>query len=431
MPEQPGPGPRPWTLPGERLLAVALFAAGLLALVLAHAERPLLADTDLGVALFFLVFGLFTISIGYAHPVFGHVSFDRVAQVSSILVLGPADAALINGCASLLYPLHRIRKGVPLRTVLNASLTNAGLMTLMILAGGAVYVAAGGPVPLTELHAQSFVAVLLLLVVMQAINEAGMMVLFRIRSRRALDAFSAFDTTMELSAGVVAVLVAIVWTRMEPAVLWLLLAVLAAGMVALKRFAEMRLRLERLVEARTEALNEKTLQLERQATRDTLTGLFNRRYADEFLRRELSRAQRHGHGLVVAIADIDWFKRINDDHSHATGDHVLQRVSALLAEGVRATDLVARYGGEEFMFCFVETDGAEAARVCEKLRLAVETHDWAATSAELSVTLSFGLAIAREQDTVESLAAAADARLYEAKRRGRNRVVAGAALGSA
>src|SRR5690606_22121723 len=123
----------------------------------------------------------------------------------------------------------------------------------------------------------------LMLVAMQVINESGMMTLARVRGRPARESLSLTDTFTEMSAGLVAILVAIVWTRMETAVLMLLLVVLAAGMLALKRFAEMRLTLERLVEERTSALREKSMQLERLAAQDTLTGLHNRRHADGFL----------------------------------------------------------------------------------------------------------------------------------------------------
>jgi len=119
--------------------------------------------------------------------------------------------------------------------------------------------------------------------------------------------------------------VAITWNSLEVDVLLLLLTVLVAGMLALKRFAEMRIRLERLVAERTEALEDKTRQLEELAAQDTLTGLFNRRRADEVLRREFARAVRTGHPLCIALADIDHFKQINDGHSHGIGDRVLER----------------------------------------------------------------------------------------------------------
>ena len=102
------------------------------------------------------------------HPKFGYVSFDRVAQVSSILVLGPVDAAWISGLASLVYPWHRLRKGVPLRSVVSAALTNSGLMTLMVLAGGLLYVTLGGPSPLVHLTPGSFA-----IVAADAVGHAG------------------------------------------------------------------------------------------------------------------------------------------------------------------------------------------------------------------------------------------------------------------
>ena len=413
---------RPSPRAGEALYGGLLFAGGVAALALALPGSAAAAQ-DWPLLLFFLLFGLFTISIGYAHPVFGYVSFDRVAQVSSILVLGPVDAAWINGLASLVYPWHRLRYGVPLGTVALAAVTNAGLMSLMVLASGLMYVAIGGPVPLGHLGLQSFVAVVLMLVAMQVINEAGMMGLVRMRGQPARDSLSLFDTATELTAGLIAVLVAIVWNRMEIEVFLLLLTVLVAGMLALKRFAEMRLRLERLVEERTEALHEKTLQLERLAARDTLTGLYNRRHADEFLLREIARSRREGHPIGVALADIDHFKRINDDHSHGIGDRVLERVARIFTERVRGADLVARYGGEEFLFCFIGIDATDLVRRCEELRLALEREDWTTLSPGLSVTMSIGVATCNGESQASALLDRADTCLYEAKRRGRNRVV--------
>jgi diguanylate cyclase (GGDEF)-like protein len=416
---------RPDPRVGESIYGVLLFAGGMTALALALPGSAVVPQ-DWPVLLFFLLLGLFTISIGYAHPVFGYVSFDRVAQVSSILVLGPVDAAWINGLASLLYPWHRLRNGVPLRTVTLAAVTNAGLMTLMVLASGLMYVAIGGPVPLAQLELASFGAVVLMLVAMQIINEGGMMGLVRMRGQPARDSLSLFDTATELTAGLIAVLVAIVWNRMEIAVFLLLLAVLVAGMLALKRFAELRIRLERLVGERTEALQEKTLQLERLAARDTLTGLYNRRHADEFLLREIERARREGHAISVALADIDHFKQINDDHSHGIGDRVLEQVARIFTGRVLGADLVARYGGEEFLFCFIGSDETKAARLCEDLRAAVESEAWYTLAPELRVTMSVGLAFCDADAEASALLAHADACLYRAKRLGRNQVVSGA-----
>ena len=310
-------------------------------------------------------------------------------------------------------------------------MTNAGLMSLMVLASGLMYVTIGGPVPLGHLELQSFGAVVLMLVAMQVINEAGMMGLVRMRGQPARDSLSLFDTATELTAGLIAVLVAIVWNRMEIEVFLLLLTVLVAGMLALKRFAEMRLRLERLVEERTEALQEKTLQLERLAARDTLTGLYNRRHADEFLLREIARARHAGHPISVALADIDHFKRINDDHSHGVGDRVLEQVARIFSERVPGADLVARYGGKEFLFCFIGHDETDLVRRCEELRLALEREDWTTLSPELSVTMSVGLATCRDASEASALLDRADACLYQAKRLGRNRVITENALRTA
>ena len=134
----------------ERAYAIALFAlaAAALGFVLTRGDALPYDAPAIAPALFFLAYGLLAISIGYEHPNLGYYSFDRVAQVASILVLGPVYAALINGLASFIYPWHRLWKGVPLRNVLYAALTNSGLMTLIVLIAGSAYVALGGPIPL-------------------------------------------------------------------------------------------------------------------------------------------------------------------------------------------------------------------------------------------------------------------------------------------
>lgn len=415
---------RPAPAASETLYGVTLFT-GALALLALYSPHSGASSGDWPVLLFFVCFGLFTISIGYAHPVFGHVSFDRIAQVSSILIFGPVDAAWINGLASLLYPWHRLRKGVPLPNVAVAAITNAGLMTLMILGAGLMFQAIGGEVPLTRIGLQSLGPLLLLLLAMQVINEAGMMLMVRMRAQPTPYSLSVSDTATEVMAGVVAILVAIVWNRMEPAVFLLLLVVLAVGMLALKNFAEMRLRLERLVEKRTEALHEKTQQLERLVARDALTGLFNRRHADQYLLREVARARLERYPITVAIADIDHFKQINDEHSHGVGDRVLAQVGRILDEHSRDGDLVARYGGEEFLFCLLGLEEQAAARACEELRIAIERADWSALSTGLRVTMSVGVACSVADPDATSLLEQADACLYRAKRLGRNRVEIG------
>lgn len=408
----------------ETVYACGLFVAAALALPLAiaHAGGPFHAH-DFAVGAFFFVYGLVTISIGYRHPNFGYYSFDRVSQVASVLVLGPVDAALINGLASLVYPWHRLWKGAPLRSVVSASLNNAGLMALIVLASGRLYTALGGSVPLTTLGGASLGAVVALVLAMQVLNDLGMLGLMLVGRRSLNGFFNGFSYALEIGSGATAVLVAVVYNTMENTVFWLLLAVLTMGMLALRQFANMRNRLEGIVEERTRSLREKTRELEQQATQDNLTGLFNRRYADRFLRQQLEQARRYLQPFAIALADIDLFKQINDRHSHATGDDVLRRVAAILRERCRKTDMIARYGGEEFLICFPQTDLSRAAILCEQLRDGVAGANWAGLGLS-GVTISFGIAARRFDSSPDSLLRAADTRLYDAKNGGRNRVVA-------
>ena len=413
-----------WSV-AERATAVGVFtfAAVLLTVALSGREAPTV-DFSPNVALFFVLYGLFTISIGYQHPNVGYYSFDRVAQVASILVLGPIDAALVNGLASLIYPWHRIWKGVPVRDVLFASLFNSGLMASIVLISGSAYQALGGSVPLVSIDGWSPLLLIGLVLLMQALNDLGMFGLLLVGRRDTSGFFQTFSVALELGSGATAVLVALVFNAMSMGVFVLLLAVLSLGMIALQKFANMRQRLEKLVAERTRSLEEKTRELELQATRDNLTGLFNRRYADGFLERQLEHSRRHGNVWSVALADIDLFKQINDQYSHAMGDEVLKHVAESLSARCRKSDMIARYGGEEFLICFPETDLAQANIICETLRAAIASHDWQALGLSMPVTLSFGIAERNEGVSLRALLDVADLRLYEAKNGGRNLVVA-------
>ena len=174
--------------------------------------------------------------------------------------------------------------------------------------------------------------------------------------------------------------------------------------------------------ARTHAHAQVLAQL---ANQDALTGLHNRRYLSASLAEEVERARRYAHPLSVALCDIDNFKAINDTFSHGVGDRVLQEVARLLGGNIRSVDTAVRYGGEEFVLVFPETDAQQAYVVCEKIRQAIEAHPWSSLHLELSVTLSVGVASlsaeSGERDA-EMLLSAADHKLYEAKRRGRNQV---------
>jgi diguanylate cyclase (GGDEF)-like protein len=419
LPQSPG-----WFGYPDFIYSICLFSAGTVALAIAATQGgSWLPDRSPWLLPFFLLFGLFTISTGYTHPRVGYVSFDRVAQIASILVLGPLAATWINGLASLLWPLHRLRSGHTLREVVTASLNNAGLMTLMIFGAGLLYVALSGPVPLTHLNLHVAGLLLLLILCMQIANEVLMAAHLRLREKNLSWRLHGFAFMMEIGSALAGVLVAIVMNRMEPAVIVLMLMTLGLGMVALKQFARMRNRLELIIEERTQVLRDKTLELERLATRDQLTGIFNRRFADDTLRKSIEEFERNRRGFSVALIDLDHFKGINDLHSHEMGDEVLRQVARILADHCRDADMLARYGGEEFLICFPQTDAASAAGLCDQLRRAVQSADWPALAPGIAVTLSAGIAAMQPGYSRSVLLNLADSRLYKAKHAGRNLVV--------
>jgi diguanylate cyclase (GGDEF)-like protein len=409
----------------DLVYSILLLAAAVSAVVLAAADTGLLArGHGPGTAGFFIVFGLFAIATGFPHPVFGHVSFDRVAQVMSILVLGPVDAAWVNGLASLIYPWQRLRLGVSLRLVVTASLHNAGLMIFVILGSGLLYQFLGGAIPVTTLGPGEGLLLLVLVISMQAINDLGMMLILYLRDMDPRLVFNRFTSVVEYVAGAAGIVLAIAFTEESLPYFVLLLAVLAGGMLVIMKYALMRVRLEKLVDERTEELRIQAEEFERQATHDKLTGLPNRRHADSYLQQQVDLAQRRNRTGALALADVDHFKQINDSYSHAIGDQVLERVARILREGCRKTDFVARYGGEEFMLYFPDTGVDRAMQVCSELRQAVQGADWSDIAPEFAVTISFGLAEIRDDAHSRTILDEADTRLYRAKREGRNRVIA-------
>jgi len=177
------------------------------------------------------------------------------------------------------------------------------------------------------------------------------------------------------------------------------------------------------------ALEELARLLDHKATTDPLTGLSNRLKFDEALGKEIVRSRRFGTPLSLIFYDIDHFKQINDSHGHQIGDDVLIELSALIAQRMRATDLLARWGGEEFAILVPHSDAAMTARFAELLKNAVEgTHfDKVGT-----MSCSFGVAQLKVGETAEGLVARADGALYRAKLNGRNRVeLAGQSSGQA
>jgi diguanylate cyclase (GGDEF)-like protein len=183
--------------------------------------------------------------------------------------------------------------------------------------------------------------------------------------------------------------------------------------------------LNRALQNSQQALRERNEELSRLATRDPMTGCLNRRAFFEQATRLFELADQRGEGLVCVMADIDHFKQFNDRHGHATGDQVIKAVAAILAGGVRSTDLVCRYGGEEFCLLLPQRAVGDVQALAERLRLDIEQTAGAQVTsvAGLRVTSSFGLAL--HEPGLAGLAALvdrADQALYESKRSGRNRV---------
>ncbi len=156
---------------------------------------------------------------------------------------------------------------------------------------------------------------------------------------------------------------------------------------------------------------------------DDLTGLHNRRHFDEQAANAYSRARRYGQPLTVMICDVDHFKRVNDQCSHGVGDAVLAQLGRLLRATMRDSDIVARYGGDEFVVVFPQTGLAQATALCERIREQIAEFDWGAVHPHVTVTLSIGLDGDLGRGGIDAMLVAADARLYEAKAKGRNRVV--------
>ena len=155
---------------------------------------------------------------------------------------------------------------------------------------------------------------------------------------------------------------------------------------------------------------------------DSLTGLFNRRAFEEFGRRFLERTLSIGKPVSVLMVDVDNFKEVNDRFGHQVGDMVLSGIARAVKDALREADLVFRYGGEEFIVILPGTSLEGALKAAENLRRKVEQSSFEANGREIKLTVSVGVAEGRKGERVEELIERADRGLYEAKRRGKNRV---------
>jgi len=186
-----------------------------------------------------------------------------------------------------------------------------------------------------------------------------------------------------------------------------------------------RLRDQKQIAHQRRLLVESEAKLREESIRDHLTGLFNRRYLDETLDREIRRAKRAAIPVGVIMMDIDHFKHLNDKFGHAAGDIVLQEVSKLLISKIRYADIVCRYGGEEFVIVMPEASLETTHRRAENLRMEVKGLELFFKNQNLgSITLSSGVAVFPDHGvTGQAVLQSADTALYAAKRSGRDRVV--------
>jgi diguanylate cyclase len=175
---------------------------------------------------------------------------------------------------------------------------------------------------------------------------------------------------------------------------------------------------------RTIELKVANRRIEELAQLDELTGLQNRRSIIQTLNDEMARSQRSSFPCSVAIIDLDFFKRINDQFGHAAGDEALRTFAISIFANIRTIDKLGRYGGEEFLLIMPDTAKDQAVRTLDRLRSIVSELDWAAISGKMSLTMSAGICAVRRDDSAADLLARADVALYRAKDAGRNRVIA-------
>jgi len=213
---------------------------------------------------------------------------------------------------------------------------------------------------------------------------------------------------------------------------WVRIALVVLGIVLVYLLVRLRTRyllaradrLAQLVQERTRELQEANERLNRLASVDELTGLLNRRELMRQLELAHETAQRTGAPLSVLMLDLDAFKILNDTHGHQAGDAVLRGAAQRVAALCRTDDRIGRYGGEELMVVMQGADLATAAQRAEAMRLAIESMEIDHGAQRLRLTASMGAAQLKPGERTHELIARADARLYRAKRDGRNRVVA-------
>jgi len=170
-------------------------------------------------------------------------------------------------------------------------------------------------------------------------------------------------------------------------------------------------------------VRQRTVQLSDLASREPLTGLYNRRHFSEIINRRFSESVRYGSDLTCMMIDLDDFKTVNDQFGHQQGDQVLLAVAAAISSQLRAADLAARYGGDEFVVLLPQTGAERAAGLADRIAQKFNT-DRQSRFPEVQATLSIGIASLQDSsaETADDLIRRADRALYAAKKRGKDRI---------
>lgn len=203
------------------------------------------------------------------------------------------------------------------------------------------------------------------------------------------------------------------------------LSVLAVAAVTLWGVQKSHNRVINLSQQRVQKIEESWVELEDIATKDALTGLHNRREMDDHLNVRFTEFVNSNNPVTIIMADLDYFKAVNDRYGHPVGDQILVAVSDVIKKALRATDHAYRYGGEEFLIALGQVDIKQAIPIIERIRQEIEAVQIEVDSASISVTCSFGISMFQDWDfSYTEAISRADKALYMSKGNGKNQILA-------
>ena len=226
------------------------------------------------------------------------------------------------------------------------------------------------------------------------------------------------EGVIKFATGVISIVTAVCLWRLMPT----LINIPSIDMLKQRNteLENLRAELEESNKSLEEKVKQRTLELERQANTDTVTGIASRFAIMDRLSRCYMAYQRYHHPFSILMIDVDHFKDINDNHGHQTGDKVLHDLALCIEDNIRKTDSVGRYGGEEFLVILPETPAEQACELADRIRIAVEAMT---LNDDIIITCSIGVATISRGISDDGLISQADKALYKAKNAGRNQVV--------